>query len=97
MNELLARDSYNKVIALIRKPHSINRRKLEQYVVDFGNLEKSSLLITADDVYCTLGTTIRKAGSQEAFEKLDFVYPVQVAKLAATNGANQELLLKRWR
>jgi uncharacterized protein YbjT (DUF2867 family) len=35
------------------------------------------------DVFCCLGTTIKKAGSQEAFRRVDYEYPLNVARLAA--------------
>jgi uncharacterized protein YbjT (DUF2867 family) len=45
------------------------------------------------EVFCCLGTTIKKAGSQAAFRKVDFEYPVEIAKLAAQNNAEQFLLV----
>ena len=36
---------------------------------------------------CTLGTTIRKAGSQEAFRRIDHDCPLTVAQLARRHGA----------
>jgi uncharacterized protein YbjT (DUF2867 family) len=40
-----------------------------------------------DSVICTLGTTIRKAGSQAAFRRDDYDYPLAVAQLARQHGA----------
>jgi uncharacterized protein YbjT (DUF2867 family) len=40
-----------------------------------------------DSVICTLGTTIRKAGSQEAFRRVDHDYPLMVAQLTRQHGA----------
>ena len=87
LSNLLTSDSYGTVIALVRWPLPTTHPKLEQHVVDFDNLRQVSDLVKADDIFCTLGTTIRKAGSQEAFEKVDYAYPVEVAKIAAANGA----------
>jgi uncharacterized protein YbjT (DUF2867 family) len=44
-------------------------------------------------VYCCLGTTIKKAGTQDAFRKVDFDYPVRIAALTQHCGANQFLLV----
>jgi uncharacterized protein YbjT (DUF2867 family) len=44
-------------------------------------------------VFCALGTTIGKAGSQEAFRKVDFGYPKRLADLALQAGARQFLLV----
>jgi uncharacterized protein YbjT (DUF2867 family) len=38
-------------------------------------------------VFCALGTTIRKAGSQERFRRVDYEYPLQLAQIALRNGA----------
>jgi uncharacterized protein YbjT (DUF2867 family) len=37
-------------------------------------------------VICTLGTTIRKAGSQDAFRRVDHDYPLAVARFARQHG-----------
>ncbi len=46
-----------------------------------------------DDLFCCLGTTIRKAGSQEAFKRVDHDYPLALARLGKTVGAQQFLLV----
>ena len=47
----------------------------------------------ADDVFCALGTTIKKAGSQAAFYTVDFTYPYALAQLALQQGANHFLMV----
>lgn len=92
--DLLLRDeAYTQVIALVRKPLPITHPKLTQYSVDFDRLQDFAHLLKADDVFCCLGTTIKKAGSQEAFRKVDFTYAHEAAKLAASNRATQFLLV----
>lgn len=67
--------------------------KLEQHVVDFDELSKHPDLFAVTDVFCCLGTTIRKAGSQEAFRSVDVEYPATVARLASDKGADQFLVV----
>lgn len=43
--------------------------------------------LRAEDVFCTLGTTIRKAGSPEAFRKVDFTATLQLARVCLARGA----------
>jgi len=86
-NKLLQNDNYAIVKVLVRKPIAINHPKLEQIIVDFDNLDATK--IAADDVFCCLGTTMAKAGSKQAFYKVDFTYPYEVAKIALKNGAKQ--------
>jgi uncharacterized protein YbjT (DUF2867 family) len=93
LRELLATEYYAKVTALLRKPLEVVHEKLDHHFVDFDNLSKFAHLVKADDVFCTLGTTIRKAGSQAAFEKVDYTYPVEIAKTSLANGARQFLIV----
>ncbi len=93
LNLLLADPAYDRVIVLVRRSLSRQQSKLEQHAVDFEQLEKHAPLKRVHDVFCCLGTTIKKAGSQAAFRRVDFEYPVTAAKLAAQNGAEQFLLV----
>jgi len=90
---LLEDQNYGKVILFVRKPIALQHAKLEQHVIDFDHLEKYSHLAKVNDVFCCLGTTIKKAGSQEAFRKVDFTYPVEIAKIAAQNGVEKFLII----
>jgi Predicted nucleoside-diphosphate-sugar epimerases len=47
----------------------------------------------ADDIFCCLGTTMKKAGSKDEFYKVDFTYIVNSAKIAALNNAKQFILV----
>jgi uncharacterized protein YbjT (DUF2867 family) len=67
--------------------------KLKQVTVDFGALREDSAVFGVDDVFCCLGTTIAKAGSQEAFAHVDRDYPKAIASLAVKFGAKQFLLV----
>lgn len=54
--------------------------------VDFDALPADAEWWRADAVICTLGTTIRAAGSRDAFRRVDFDYPLDVARLARAHG-----------
>ena len=86
---LLASQRYRKVLVLVRRPLGAMAPKLEQQMVDFGRIEAFSPAVAADDVFCCLGTTIRVAGSQAAFRRVDHDYPVAFARMAARNGAQR--------
>ena len=62
--------------------------KLKQHVVDFDNLAAVDWP-DCDAMFCCLGTTIKAAGSQPAFRRVDFDYVVQSAKKARQAGAKQ--------
>jgi len=92
LKQLLSSNQYDKVIALTRRPLDFKNARLEDPVVDFdkpGQYNK----IKADDVYCAMGTTIGKAGSQAAFKRVDFEIPMQVAQAALDNGASKFILV----
>ena len=60
--------------------------KLVFPVVDFEHLPDEASWWHADAVICTLGTTIRAAGSHDAFRRVDHDYPLAVARLALAHG-----------
>lgn len=90
---LLEEPAYDRVVVLGRRLLSRTHPKLEQHVVDFDRLETRAELFGVRDVFCCLGTTIRKAGSREAYRRVDLVYPHEAARLAAGGGAEQFLLV----
>lgn len=79
LNALLADSGYDQVISLSRRELShINGSKLLQKITQFDNIA-SLALPHVDDVFCALGTTIRKAGSQAEFRRVDHDLPVALA------------------
>ena len=92
LKQLLADPAYGQVIAISRRPVPESHPKLSQKIVDFDKLGPLTS-IAADDAFCALGTTIRKAGSQEAFRKIDFGYSKAFAELALAGGARQLALV----
>ena len=93
LKALLARREYQVVTALVRRPLPLEHPKLVQQVIDFEQLEEREGLFKAEDLFCCLGTTMKKAGSQEAFTRVDHDYPLEIARLAARQGARQFLMV----
>jgi len=87
---LLDNNDYQKVIVYTRRILQITHPKLEQRVIDFNTLDTA---VEADDVFCCLGTTIKQAGSKPAFEKVDYAYPLKVAKLQLQAGSKQLMVI----
>lgn len=90
---LLNSKDYGQVIALVRKPLGIQHEKLKEITIDFDHMAEIDEFPHADDIYCTLGTTIKNAGSQDAFYKVDFTYPMELAKRALKAGASRFFLV----
>ena len=86
---LLASGHYERVLAVVRSrlPTELYHPRLTEIIVDFARLGDFRRRLVADDVFCTLGTTMRKAGSQQRFREVDFEYPLKVAQLLRTAGA----------
>jgi uncharacterized protein YbjT (DUF2867 family) len=90
----LARDArYATVTVLTRRALGTGGGKVHEVVVDFDRPETLRVAIGGGDVFCCLGTTIKKAGSQDAFRKVDFEAPVAVAKAARAAGADQYVIV----
>ncbi|WP_080846026.1 NAD(P)H-binding protein [Cytobacillus gottheilii] len=85
--------AYDKVIALVRRPLHIKHEKLTEMICDFDQLETYEEVFKADDIFCCLGTTIKKAKTQAAMYKIDVDYPVAMAKLAKKKKAKHFLLI----
>lgn len=68
VNQLIANPAYQKIIVLTRRPGLFaSQVKVVERAFPAGdeNLE-------GDEIYCALGTTIKKAGSREAFRAVDY-------------------------
>lgn len=71
-----------RVVVLVRrKTGKWPGAKVEEKVVDYDALDRAAFE-AVDDVYACLGTTIKKAGSQDAFRKVDHDYTLAVANMA---------------
>lgn len=85
--------NYSEVTALVRKPILKIHHKLKVITSNFVNLQDDLSNIQAHDVYCCLGTTIRKAASQEAFKKIDYTLVISVAELMRKQGSEQFVVI----
>ncbi len=84
--------SYREIHLFVRKPFEISYPHVHSHIVDFDSLELDDYP-HVDDVFCCLGTTMKKAKSQEAFREVDHHYPLMVAKGALEKGATQFLFV----
>lgn len=96
MLELLLRHpGYRRVNAPVRRalepPPGVTGDKLDAPVVDFDDLDGD--LLRVDDVFCCLGTTLAKAGSREAFRRVDHDLVVAIARGARDGGATRLFLV----
>ena len=82
------------VRALVRTQENTTNPLLEYLRIDFDNFQlPEEKWIDVKDLYICLGTTIKKAGSKEAFQKVDINYCLEVAKEAQKFGVSNVSLI----
>jgi uncharacterized protein YbjT (DUF2867 family) len=90
---------FSRVVIFTRRPLSVkpsgaaDHPTLETHVLDFEQIERQGNALAVDQIVCALGTTIRKAGTRQAFRKVDFDYPLAIARIALAQGARHFLLV----
>ena len=85
---LLEDDAWDKVISVGRRTLDRSHPKLEQLIAPFPQIGD---VPAADDVFSCLGTTIKVAGSQDAFRAVDHDAVVALATAGHRVGAGQFL------
>lgn len=90
---LTARREYTQIRVLGRRPPSHETGAVKFVFTDFGNLDTLAAELAVDDVFCCLGTTLHKAGSEAAFERVDYHMVVDLARAAKKAGAKQFLVV----
>ena len=84
---------YTRVLTFGRRElPPLTRAKVAQRVADLASLSAEDFR-GAQDVFSALGTTIRKAGSQEAFRKVDLELPLRAAQEALKAGAERFIVV----
>lgn len=87
----MASPDVGRVVVLVRSKRVKTGKwpaKVEEKVVDYDALDRAAFE-AVDDVYACLGTTIKKAGSQDAFRKVDHDYTLAVANMAQAAGVTR--------
>lgn len=92
LEQALDRRDVRRITAPTRRPLAQHSTKLFNPVLDLATLTGKEDFWTCDAVICTLGTTIRAAGSQAAFARIDRDLPVQVGRFAKAAGATRYAL-----
>jgi len=91
-------DQYGEIHLVTRRMLTLNDETIRQHVVDFealrrGDADAGTEIGPVDDVFCALGTTIRKAGSQAAFALVDHDLVVAMGALARKLEARRFLVV----
>lgn len=89
---LCENDEYISVTVIARRELQYQHPKLDVKIRSFDELEESDIEF-AHELYCCLGTTMKNAGSKEAFERVDYHFPLHVASLAKKRGISHFLVI----
>lgn len=89
---LVEEPAWERTVSLARRRVGWEHSKLDERLVDYERLEDEGPL-DCDALFCSLGTTLRKAGSKRAFRRVDLDYVREVAAGARRGGARQILLI----
>jgi len=85
VQELIMNDQYIKIKIFNRTLQNYSHPKIEEIKLDFSNITEYANEFKANDVFCCLGTTIKKAGSKEKFFAIDHDLPVEIANICSNN------------
>jgi uncharacterized protein YbjT (DUF2867 family) len=87
LRRALAHPQIERVIAPTRRPLPSNAKLMNPVAPELDSQLPDAVGWAVDAVICTLGTTIAKAGSKEAFRHIDYDLPLAFAELAHQQGA----------
>lgn len=91
---LLGASEYTRVLALSRRPLAVDHPRLANRVVRSGvALEAQIKGLQCQDAFCCLGSTLRDAGSREAFRAVDHDLVLEFARLALAAGAGRLVMV----
>lgn len=90
---LIENDEYETIHLLSRKPLKIQSPKIVEHIVNFGELNKFEPNVKFNHVFCTLGTTIKKAKTKENFRKVDFDYVLALGQKAKEWNSDKFLMV----
>ncbi len=93
LKKLLTHDQIGEVRIVTRRETGIIHEKLKELVVDFELIKPFKSFMQCDVIINCMGTTINKAGSKDAFERIDYFHPLRIAGLCKNNGASKMILL----
>ena len=93
VQKLISSDQYHRIYVVSRKKSGLVNEKVTELVIDFEKIDQLTFDEPVDDVFCTLGTTMKQAGSRDNFKKVDFEYVVALANLGKQSGASKFLVI----
>ena len=80
---------YPKVCSITRKKVNYSSSVVKNTVIDFDDIKNEDIFSADNHLYIALGTTRKKAGSDQNFVKVDYNYCIDLAKNAFKSGVKR--------
>ena len=95
LDELSSDPYFDTIRILIRRPIEITNAKLEKKIVDFNDSDSVLVALSNSDVaFCAIGSTMKKVkGDKDAYRKIDFEIPVNLARFCKMTGCEKFILV----
>src|ERR1700681_2377791 len=93
LNDLLDADDFSRIIAVTRRPLAREHPRLANRTVQFDTIGAQLTGFSCHTAFCCLGTTIRAAGSEQAFRRVDVDYVLSVARVAQAARAQRFIVV----
>tara|TARA_Y100000768_G_C23913913_1_gene651394 strand:- start:259 stop:924 length:666 start_codon:yes stop_codon:yes gene_type:complete len=86
LNLLVESKDYEKIKIYTRKTINKNHPKIEEYIINFNELEKYFNVIFGDECFFSIGTTKKLTPNKDDYINTELNLPVKIAKIAKANG-----------
>ncbi len=93
LDVLLKNDYYHQILIVSRRTVGVKDNRIKELIINFDSFDDFKDQISANDYYCSIGTTMKQAGSKEAFLKIDYSYPIKLAQHALEDPNFEQFLL----
>lgn len=93
VDALLEAPEVKRVVALSRRPLARQHPRFANRIVQFERLEAQLQGARCDAALCCLGTTLRRAGSEQAFRAVDIECVLAFARAAKAAGARRFVVI----
>ncbi|HEU4623435.1 MAG TPA: NAD-dependent epimerase/dehydratase family protein [Steroidobacteraceae bacterium] len=82
LDALLDAPDFGRVYAVTRRPLGREHSRIANRIVQFDKIEAQLKGTVCHVAFCCLGTTLKQAGSEQAFRQVDFDYVLAFARAA---------------
>jgi uncharacterized protein YbjT (DUF2867 family) len=93
LETLIKEEEYAKILLFNRRHIPTESSKVREILTDFNDLKQLEEHFRESDIFCCLGTTIKKAKTRESFRQVDFDLPVVLASIASHKPVNRFVVI----